>query len=170
MSECGKTRLRFLGILLAVTIIATGCGGGGGGGGAPTAPSNPDAPVQLNLQVNPLTSERAGTEVQYLITITVQDRNGDIVGGRSELRSVTANTTQSFEITAVTGDCITQCTFQGLLTLTKPPPGRIDFVHTTIDKAGNRSNEIPFFVTIAAAELPREAVPGEFGVEWKPTK
>lgn len=166
-----KTTLWYLG-LVAILLVVASCDGGGSKR-TPTGPTvNPDAPEQLNLEVRPLTAERTGTTVRYLITTALRDRNNDLVGGRAELRNMASGQTLDFTITAadLAGDCATQCTLRGVLTLVNPPPGRIDLVHTVIDAAGNRSNEISFFVTIAAAQLPREAVPGEPSIEWKPAR
>ena len=166
------TRPILMGFMLITALIITpGCKGRGGGG-ASTGP-NSDAPVQLDLQIRPLTPERTGITVRYLVTVTLMDRNNDVAGGRSVMRNVTTGQpVGEFTLTAadLLGDCVTRCTFQGGLTRVNPPPGRTDFAQTVIDAAGNRSAEISFFVNTAQAELPRGAIPSEPSIEWKPAR
>ena len=154
--------------LLGLLLIIAGCGGGGGGTAGPSA----DAPIQLDLQIRALTSERTGGTVRYLITFVVKDRNNDLIGGKAELKVVATGQVFDFTLSArdFSGDCASQCTGRGVFTLSNPPPGRIDLVHTVIDAAGHRSNGIAFFVTIAAGERPRAGASGQPGIDYTPAK
>jgi hypothetical protein len=164
MRLTNKKTLYYLCLLMALLIIAN-CNGNGGGG--TTGPS-PNAPVQTNFQIRALTPEVTPGTVRYLGQFTATDPNNDIVGGQAEIRIVATGQVLSFTITEaarVSGD-----TFGGVLTLTNLPLGRTDLVHTVIDAAGNRSNGIPFFITIAAAELHRGAVPARPEADWAPRR
>ena len=155
--------------LLVVGLVVTGCGGGKKGGG-PTGPTA-EAPMVSNLQVHPLDPEVSGKQVRYAITATVVDADNDLVGGRAEARVPATGETKSFTIEAsdLSGNTL------GALLVTNPlPPGRYDFTFSVIDAAGHRSNEVPFSITIRAAELPRGTVPvptpGTFLDQLRPAK
>jgi hypothetical protein len=47
-----------------------------------------------------------------------------------------------------------------VVTLDDPDPGRLDVTFSVVDVAGNESNEIPFFITMAGAQL-REGIPSK---------
>lgn len=125
--------------MLALTLAA--CGGGGGGGG-PAGP-DPNAPVITNLQIRPLTPERANTRVRYLLTVTVQDADNDLVGGRVEVRAEPSGQVVS---TTIDPGQTNPLLFE--LATNPVPPGRYDSTLTVIDAAGHRSNSVPFSVTI----------------------
>ena len=139
---------------LAALVIATGCKGGGGGGGGPAGPSA-NALVVSDLQIRPLTAEKAFTQVLYLITATVTDPNNDLIGGRVEIRDPATGQIVSLTIN---GDVLVGNTISVLLVTNPVPPGRYDGILSVVDAAGNRSNEISFFVTIQP-EVPLREVP-----------
>jgi hypothetical protein len=140
--------------LLALSLAVAACNGNGDGGRV--AGPDADAPQQLNLQVRPLTAERPGITVRYAVTFALRDRNNDLLGGRAEIRGVATGRVVGFTLGggSLAGDCTSQCTGAGVFSLTPSGGGRLDLVHYVIDAAGHRSNEIPFFVTIAPGELP----------------
>ena len=140
---------------LAALVIAAGCKGGGGGGGGPAGPSA-NAPVVSNLQIRGLTAEKAFREVQYAITATVTDPNNDLIGGRAEVKRPATGETVSATITADT--FIGPDTIGLVLVINPVPAGRYDLVFAVTDAAGNRSNEIAFFITIQP-QVPLREVP-----------
>jgi hypothetical protein len=128
---------------------------GNGGGGRVSAP-DADAPVQLSFQIRALTPELPGRTVRYGTAFALRDRNDDLVGGRAEVRSVATGQVvgATLDADSLQGDCTIRCTGAAVLSLTSPAGGRVDLAHSVVDAAGHRSNEIPFFVTIAPAERP----------------
>lgn len=150
-----------LGAVLAGAVLAGGCGGKGGGSSTAV---NVHAPVVTNLQVRARTPEKANQRIVWTITATVADPDGDVVGGQAEARLVQTGQVVSAAIdpTFVRGD-----QFAAVLFVQSAPAGRADFIFSIVDAAGNRSNEIPFFVTIAA-ELPRAGAPTMFRGHLEP--
>jgi hypothetical protein len=140
--------------LLAISLALAACNGNGDGGRV--AGPDPDAPEQLSFQVRALTAERPGITVRYATAFALRDRNDDLLGGRAEIRSAATGQVVGFTLAggSLAGDCTTRCTGAGVFSLTPSGGGRLDLVHYVVDAAGHRSNEIPFFVTIAPAELP----------------
>ncbi len=138
---------------LAALVIATGCKGGGGHGGT-SGPSS--SPLVTDFQISALSPERSFRQVQYLITATVTDPNNDLIGGRAEVKRPATGETVSAPITA---DTFTGPNKIGLVLVTNPvPAGRYDLTFAVIDAAGNRSNEVSFFITILP-EVPLREVP-----------
>ena len=115
-----------------------------------------DAPIISNLRLQPLTPEVSGRPGLYEVTATVTDPDGDLVGGRVEVRLVATGETAAFTIDApFPGDRLDTAL------LTDPlPPGRFDLVFTVTDAAGHRSNEVGVSIAIAAAELRSGTTPG----------
>lgn len=135
--------------LVIASLFITNCGGGGGS----TAPSN--APVVSDFQILPLTPEKAFTVVLYWIWATVTDPNNDLFGGRVEIRDPVTGQIASVRID---GDILVSNTITVFLSTNPVSAGRYIGVFSVIDAAGNRSNEILFFVTIQP-EIPQQEVP-----------
>lgn len=125
-------------VVLAVALGA--CGGGGGGG--PTGP-DPNAPIITDLQIRALTPERANTRVHHLITLTVQDADNDLAGGRAEIRE---NATGHVVSATIDPPATNPLAFT--LESNPVPAGHYNFEFTVIDAAGHRSNAVPFSITI----------------------
>lgn len=142
-----RTTIYYVGLVIALVIIAN-CNGGGGGG---TTGSSANAPVVSEFRIRALDPERAFRTVRYLITARVTDPNNDLIGGRAEFRVPTTGETESttLDSTFLQGD-----RFAAVLPLNPVAPGRYEAVFSIVDAAGNRSNEIPFFVTVTA-QVPR---------------
>ena len=149
-------------ILLTALVIAAGCGGGGGHGGGPSGPSA-NAPVVTDFQIGALSPEKSFTQVAYAITATVTDPNNDLIGGWAEVKRPATGELVSAPITA---DTFIGPNKLGLVLVTNPAPaGRYDLVFAVIDAAGNRSNEIAFFIVIQPEaplrEVPQGSTPGK---------
>ena len=79
------------------------------------------------------------------MTATVTDPNNDVLGGMAEARLV--GTTIVVSATIDSG-FLQGTQFAAILRVNPIPPGTYQLVFSIVDAAGNRSNEIPFFVTI----------------------
>ncbi len=146
---------RTLTILLAALVITAGCNGGGGHGGGPSGPST-NAPVVTDFQIRAATPEKSFQPVTYVITATVTDPNNDLIGGRAEVKRPATGETVSAPITATTFIGPNKL---GLVLVINPvPAGRYDMTFAVTDAAGNRSNEVAFFITIQL-ELPLREIP-----------
>jgi hypothetical protein len=130
-----------LGLLL---LALAGCGGDGSG------PSH--APVITDLQIRPLTPEKANTQVRYSIVISIADTGNDLVGGHVELR---VGDQQSEEIPILASDVTGPGTVvvPGELTTNPLPPGRYDIGVVATDASGRESAPVSFFITIQAQQL-----------------
>jgi hypothetical protein len=161
MTLPARTLVWYAGLAAALVVIAS-CNGNGGGGG--TTGTSANAPVVTNFQIRPLTPEVTGRTVEWMVTATVTDPNNDVLGGRAEMRVTATGQTigATIDNTFLNGNRLAIVFF-----INDPPPGRIDLVASVVDAAGNRSNEIPLFVTIAAAELRRGSGTGSMGGGWR---
>jgi len=137
---------------LGLALLLLGLGGCGGGGSGPS-----HAPVITNLQIRPLTPEKANTEVRYSIVVSISDSGNDLVGGHVELR---ADGQQSDEVPIEASDVTGPGTavVPGVLTTNPLPPGRYDASVVATDAGGHESAPVAFFITIQA-ELPRGVEP-----------
>jgi SAM-dependent methyltransferase len=104
----------------------------------------PDRPVISNFRIRPLTPEVTDATVRWLISATVA-RGSGLREARAEVALVATGQTFGVEIRQADlgGD-----TLRVELHLTGPPPGRNHGVFCLVDAAGERSNEIPFYLTI----------------------
>jgi SAM-dependent methyltransferase len=104
----------------------------------------PDRPVISNFRIRPLTPEVTDATVRWLISATVA-RGSGLREARAEVALVATGQTFGVEIRQadLDGD-----TLRVELHLTGPPPGRNHGVFCLVDAAGERSNEIPFYLTI----------------------
>jgi SAM-dependent methyltransferase len=104
----------------------------------------PDRPVISNFRIRPLTPEVTDATVRWLISATVA-RGSGLREARAEVALVATGQTFGVEIRQadLVGD-----TLRVELHLTGPPPGRNHGVFCLVDAAGERSNEIPFYLTI----------------------
>jgi hypothetical protein len=159
-------RTTLIGLGLAAAISLAACSKSGGGGNAITGPSA-DAPVVSNFQVRALTPQLSGQTVEYLVTATVVDPNGDLLGGQVEARVVSTG-----EVIGATIDAgfFDGQQFAGVLFFQNPPGGHVELVFSVIDAAGHRSNEIPFAVDIAMTELPRTRPAGPPSGGFRPAR
>jgi len=156
--------------VVGLAVVAAGLGllggcGGKSGGGNPAA-TNVHAPTVTNLQVRPATAEKAGQRIVWVLAATVTDPDGDVLGGRAE-----AKIQQTGQVVSATIDpsFLQGTQFACTLSVENPPPGRIDVVFSIVDAAGNRSNEVPFFVGVSA-EAVRGTAPGPTRVELGPAR
>lgn len=115
-----------------------------------------DPPIVSDFHIRPLTPEQAGTTVRWRITANVADLNRDIVGGHVEIR--VSATGQTFRL-PVLGRDFENDAIAAQFVLVDPPAGRIDMVFSVLDAVGVRSNEIPFFLTLAPEAGPAAGPP-----------
>lgn len=151
-------------LVVAGLGLLGGCGGKGSGGG-PAGP-NVHAPTVTDLQVRAATAEKAGQRIVWVVRATVTDPEGDVLGGQAEARIE-----QTGQVVSATIDAnfLHGAQFACTLSVENPPPGRIDVVFSIVDAAGNRSNEVAFFVNVAAEAL-RGTAPGPTRMELVPVR
>jgi hypothetical protein len=144
--------------LTAAVALALGLGACGGGGGGHATGPDPNAPVVTDLQVRALTPERANTVVRHQLTITVSDRDNDLVGGQVEVKEEANGHVVSAPITVAPAN--DRIFFE--ISSNPVPAGHYDLALSVIDAAGHRSNAVGFSITITpqvrpdgAPEMPR---------------
>lgn len=115
----------------------------------------PDRPVVSNFRIRSLTPEVTDATVRWLISATATHPTPGLLGGRAEVALVA--TGQTFGVEIRRGDLGPEV-LRVELYLVDPPPGRNHGVFSVVDAAGERSNEIPFYVTIEGTRV--GATPG----------
>ena len=108
-----------------------------------------------NFRIRPPTPEVTDATVRWLISATVTHPGPGLLEGRAEVALVA--TGQTFGVEIRRGGLVPEA-LRVELYLVDPPPGRNHGVFSVVDAAGERSNEIPFYVTIEGTRV--GATPG----------